>query len=77
LSENHRGVPGSGHIPFAAIASALHRRSYAGLAVVESFASTIPEIAAATAMWRDYADSPDDFARCSAEHLVPLIAGAC
>lgn len=75
LSENHRGVPGSGHIPFAAILSALHRRGYVGLAVVESFASTIPEIAAATAMWRDYADSPDEFARRSAKYLGPLIAG--
>jgi D-psicose/D-tagatose/L-ribulose 3-epimerase len=75
LSENHRGVPGSGHIPFAAVVEALRRRGYTGLAVVESFASTIPEIAAATAMWRDYAASPDDFARRSAEYLGPLLAG--
>jgi D-psicose/D-tagatose/L-ribulose 3-epimerase len=73
LSENNRGVPGDGHIPFGQIVASLHRRGYDGLAVVESFASTIPEIAAATAMWRDYAASPDEFARRAAGHLLPLL----
>jgi D-psicose/D-tagatose/L-ribulose 3-epimerase len=69
LSENHRGVPGSGHVPFRLVSDTLASRGYTGLAIVESFASSIPEIAAATAMWRDYAASPDDFARRSVENL--------
>ncbi len=73
LSENHRGIPGCGHVPFAAVLAALAAMRYDGCAVVESFAASIPEIAAATAMWRDYAASPDEFAQRSIAYLRPLI----
>ena len=69
LSENNRGVPGSGHIPFGDVAGALRSQGYEGYAVVESFATSIPEIAAATAMWRDYAASPDEFAKQAIANL--------
>jgi D-psicose/D-tagatose/L-ribulose 3-epimerase len=72
LSENHRGVPGRGHIPFPAVAGTLRAAGYTGCAVVESFASSIPEIARATAMWRDYANSPDEFAALAIGYLRPL-----
>ena len=74
LSENNRGIPGRGHIPFAAVAKTLGAMRYCGYAVVESFASAIPEIARATAMWRDYANSPDEFAMRAIENLRPLFA---
>lgn len=73
LSENDRGVPGSGHIPFREVIGALRKQDYRGLAVVESFASTIREIAAATAMWRDYAPSPEAFAEAAGRYLAPLL----
>jgi len=73
LSENDRGVPGSGHIPFREVIGALRKQDYRGLAVVESFASTIREIAAATAMWRDYALSPEAFAEAAGRYLAPLL----
>lgn len=76
LSENHRGIPGRGHVPFLGVAQALRDAGYSGYAVVESFASTIPELASATAMWRDFAESPDEFARCSIENMRPLFARA-
>jgi len=72
LSENQRGVPGSGHVPFAAAARVLNEMEYSGFAVVESFAASIPEIARATAMWRDFAASPDEFARQALQNLRPL-----
>lgn len=76
LSENQRGIPGSGHVPFQGMAQALFEAGYSGYAVVESFASTIPELASATAMWRDFAESPNEFARCSIENMRPLFAQA-
>jgi D-psicose/D-tagatose/L-ribulose 3-epimerase len=76
LCENDRGVPGSGHIPFREVIGALRQQGYGGLVVVESFASTIQEIAAATAMWRDYAPSPDAFAEGAARYLAPLLKSA-
>jgi D-psicose/D-tagatose/L-ribulose 3-epimerase len=75
LSENHRGIPGSGHVPFANFAQTLRNTGYSGYAVVESFASSIPEIARATAMWRDFAESPDEFARTAIENMRPLFPG--
>jgi D-psicose/D-tagatose/L-ribulose 3-epimerase len=74
LSENHRGVPGSGHVPFANFARALRNTGYSGYAVVESFASSIPQIARATAMWRDFAASPDEFARTAIGNMRPLFS---
>jgi D-psicose/D-tagatose/L-ribulose 3-epimerase len=72
LSENNRGIPGRGHIPFTAVMETLRAMRYSGHAVVESFASAIPEIARATAMWRDYASSPDEFAMQAIGNLRPL-----
>ena len=72
LSENDRGIPGAGHVPFGSLAHALAALNYDGYAVVESFASSMPELARATAMWRDYADSPDDFARQAIGNLRPF-----
>ena len=74
LSENNRGIPGTGHVPFASVVQALRDTEYTGFAVVESFATTIPELARATAMWRDFAESPEDFARRSIENMRPLFA---
>jgi D-psicose/D-tagatose/L-ribulose 3-epimerase len=73
LCENDRGVPGSGHIPFERVTGALREMGYSGAAVVESFASNIPEIARAAAIWRDFASSPGEFARESIQRLRPLL----
>ncbi len=74
LSENDRGIPGTGHVPFARIFEILTQMHYAGAAVVESFATTIPEIARAAAIWRDLYPSSDDFAVDSAAFLRGLRA---
>jgi D-psicose/D-tagatose/L-ribulose 3-epimerase len=72
LSENDRGVPGTGHVPFPQVFDALKQMNYAGAAVVESFATTIPEIARAAAIWRDLYPSSDSFAADSAAFLLGL-----
>jgi D-psicose/D-tagatose/L-ribulose 3-epimerase len=55
ISENDRGTPGRGHIPFAAHFRALRAIGYDGWLVVESFGRTDPTLAAATRVWRDFA----------------------
>ena len=72
LSENDRGVPGTGHIPFREVLDTLKSMEYAGAAVVESFATTIPEIARAAAIWRDLYPSSDRFAIDSMAFLRQL-----
>ncbi len=61
-SENDRGTPGTGHVPWAETFHALRVLGYDSWTVIESFGSGIPEIAAATSIWRDLAATPDDIA---------------
>ncbi len=52
VSENDRGIPGRGHIDFAAIFAALRGSGWDGWVVMEAFGSGLPDIAAATRVWR-------------------------
>jgi D-psicose/D-tagatose/L-ribulose 3-epimerase len=52
ITENNRGVPGAGHIPFQPIFDALRRSGWDGWLTVESFGSALPDLAAATKIWR-------------------------
>jgi D-psicose/D-tagatose/L-ribulose 3-epimerase len=58
ISENNRGVPGSGHIDFAAVFAALHAVGYDGWMTVEAFGQALPDLAAATKIWRPLFDCP-------------------
>jgi len=60
--ENDRGIPGSGHVDWPGVFQALKAVGYDGWLTIESFNSTIKELAAATAIWRDLAPSLDDIA---------------
>jgi D-psicose/D-tagatose/L-ribulose 3-epimerase len=60
--ENDRGVPGTGHIAWQELFSALQRRQYDEWLVIESFGFAIPEIAAAACIWRDLAPNVDAIA---------------
>lgn len=60
--ENDRGAPGSGHVEWDAVFRALDDIEYDGWLTIESFGSNIPEIAAAAAIWRDLAPSPEALA---------------
>lgn len=59
ISENDRGIPGTGHVPFAAHFDALQRCGYDGWLTVESFGRAVPELAGATRVWRDLFDDAD------------------
>jgi D-psicose/D-tagatose/L-ribulose 3-epimerase len=52
ISENDRGIPGRGHIDFAEIFAKLHEIGYDGWIAIEAFGSGLPELAAATRVWR-------------------------
>ncbi len=59
---NDRGIPGSGHINWTAVFAAARETGYDGWAVIESFGSSVKEIAAAACVWRDLAPSSDAIA---------------
>ncbi len=59
ISENNRGVPGAGHIDFGAVFRALHKVRYDGWMTVEAFGSALPDLAAATKIWRPLFENPE------------------
>jgi D-psicose/D-tagatose/L-ribulose 3-epimerase len=54
FSENDRGTPGKGHVPWAATMKALKAGGYDGWCTIEAFGRALPALAAATRVWRDF-----------------------
>ena len=54
ISENDRGTPGEGHIDFEATFRAIRATGYDDWLVVEAFGRALPDLAAATRVWRDF-----------------------
>lgn len=52
ISENDRSTPGEGHVDFATTFKTLKETKYNGWFVVEAFGLALPDIAAATKIWR-------------------------
>lgn len=63
LSENDRGIPGTGHCDWRGVLEVLKQNGYNGWLTIESFAQPEPDLAAAAAIWRDLAPTGDDLAR--------------
>ena len=59
VSENDRGVPGSGQVNWRDTFEALKRVGYDGWLTIESFSLADPEFAGLIHVWRDYAASAD------------------
>jgi D-psicose/D-tagatose/L-ribulose 3-epimerase len=57
ISENDRGTPGRGHVDWPGVYSALKKNKYDGWLTIEAFGRALPELAAATRVWRDFSPS--------------------
>jgi len=73
-NENDRGTPGSGHVPWKEVAAALKKVNYSGALVIESFTTTVKEIARAAAIWRPPAPNQDILATEGPAFLKKLMA---
>lgn len=60
ISENNRGVPGAGHVNFAAVFGALKQAGYDGWMTIEAFGAALPDLAAATKIWRPIFERYED-----------------
>lgn len=60
ISANDRGTPGKGHIPWAETFRALRAGGYDRWLTIEAFGRSLPDLAAATKIWRDNAASPEE-----------------
>lgn len=56
ISENDRGTPGDGHVPWDAAFSSLAAIDYKGWLTIEAFSRNDPDFANAINVWREYND---------------------
>lgn len=60
LSENDRGTPGTGQVDWDGTFSTLKKIEYDRWIVIEAFGRALPDLAAATRVWRDLFNDPKD-----------------
>jgi D-psicose/D-tagatose/L-ribulose 3-epimerase len=60
ISENDRGTPGTGHAPCREAIKHLVKIGYNGWLTIEAFGGALPDLAAATRVWRDFFKSPEE-----------------
>jgi D-psicose/D-tagatose/L-ribulose 3-epimerase len=75
ISENDRGIPGTGHNDWQGVLKVLKVIQYKGWMTIESFAQPEPDLAAAAAIWRDVAPSGDELAQQGLRFIRRLAAG--
>lgn len=62
VSENHRGVTGTGLTPWASFRDALREIDYSGSIVIESFTPENRDLAGAVCIWKRFTSTQDEFA---------------
>jgi D-psicose/D-tagatose/L-ribulose 3-epimerase len=72
LSESDRGVPGSGNIHWRSVMTALKTTHYSGDLVMESFVTSMPQLAAALSVWRPVASGADEVLKVGVPYLRSL-----
>ena len=60
VSENDRGTPGRGHAKIRETIGVLQQLGYDGWLTIEAFGRAVPELAAATRVWRDFFADPEE-----------------
>ena len=63
ISENDRSTPGTGNVDWDANFKTLKEVNYDGWLMIEAFGLALPELVAATKIWRRMYDSEEQLAR--------------
>ena len=69
FSENDRGTPGKGHVPWIPTMMALKYGGYQGWCTIEAFGRALPALAAATRVWRDFSPNREEVYRFGHDFL--------
>jgi len=72
VSENHRGVTGTGLTPWQDFRQALQDINYKGAVVIESFTPDNRDLAGAVCIWKRFTATQDEFASRGLEFLQDL-----
>ncbi len=73
VSENHRGIPGTGQTPWISLRDALREVEYKGVLSIESFTPDVQELAGAVCIWKQLAPDQDTFGREGIKFLQQLL----
>lgn len=76
ISENDRGTPGRGHAKIRETIATLQKNKYDGWLTIEAFGRGVPELAAATRVWRDFFHSPEEVYEDGIRFIKACLAGA-
>ena len=73
ISENDRGTPGDGHVPWNDAYAALAKANYQGWLTIEAFSRNDPDFANAINVWREYS-KPWDMAEKGLRSIKEMCA---
>ncbi|EKB49461.1 sugar phosphate isomerase/epimerase family protein [Cecembia lonarensis] len=73
ISENDRGTPGSGHVPWDETFAALAEIQYKGWLTIEGFTRNDPDFANSIGVWRQFSE-PWDMAENGFAHIKKMMA---
>ena len=76
ISENDRSTPGQGHVPWDATFKTIKETGYDGWLVIEAFGLALPEIAAATKIWRRMFTSEEQLAKDGLAFMKKQVEGS-
>jgi len=74
ISENDRSTPGHGLVRWAEVFDAVHDVQYDGWMTIEAFGMALPELAAATKIWRRMYETETQLARDGLEFMKMEVA---
>ncbi len=77
ISENDRSTPGAGNVRWDETFAALGAAGYDGWMVVEAFGLALPEIAAATKIWRRMFESEEQLTRDALQFMKSMCDRHC
>jgi D-psicose/D-tagatose/L-ribulose 3-epimerase len=70
ISANDRGTPGKDHTPIRETIAILKKNGYDNWMVIEAFGRGLPELAAATRVWRDFFPNVEEVYEFGYQHIV-------
>ena len=69
ISANDRGTPGKDHLDWPTLFGALKGSGYDGWLTIEAFGRSLPDLAAATRVWRDFFPDPEEVYTFGHKHI--------
>ena len=73
ISENDRGIPGTGHACAKEVFDVIKQSGYSGWLTIEAFNEGAPSLQAPLHLWRTFAPSDDDLARQGLAYIKRMI----